>query len=105
MSIATIAIVAASMVLAVGSSDSGEASVGAGPTSPDNAEAVNWSKYAAEVKARAAQLVRNKECSGLPRELDRAADNSEATRSRTGQSNSDLMDYLDNAMRASGCYK
>lgn len=66
---------------------------------------VNWAKYAPELEARLRASIVLKDCEGLQREFDIASSNSQATRSRTGASNSDLMDYLDDSMRTSGCYE
>ena len=65
---------------------------------------VPWSDYTSGLQARIDGLAAAKNCGGLQAEFNTADANNEATRARTGHSNSDLMKYIDDAMRAAGCY-
>lgn len=65
---------------------------------------VPWEDYSPAVKQRIDGLVANKDCTGLQEEFDNADANNEATMSRTGHNNADLMAYLDEQMQAAGCY-
>jgi hypothetical protein len=65
---------------------------------------VPWRDYASDLKPRIDGLAAAADCAGLQREFDTADANNAATRSRTGHSNTDLMAYIDDAMRGAGCY-
>lgn len=56
-----------------------------------NASAVDWSKYSPTVKTRIAGEVAAKDCAALQQEFNNAHA-------------ADLLAYLDNQMRAAGCY-
>lgn len=71
---------------------------------PSSAEEVPWSNYSADVRGRIDAALAAKDCPALQTEFDRADQNSDAQRSRTGTSNAKLMEYLDRGMRAAGCY-
>jgi hypothetical protein len=75
-------------------------SSGAGADAPS----VPWSDYATDVRPRIDAATTAKDCAALQKEFDVADANNEATRTRTGHSNADLMAYIDAALRAGGCY-
>jgi hypothetical protein len=91
----TIVTVGVFFVLALGSTES----------KPTTSGDVKWSKYAPEVRTRIDRLINEKDCRALQREFDVASENDDATRSRTGDGNGDLMGYIDDSMRTAGCYK
>ena len=62
------------------------------------------SKYSVTVAQRIDALVDAKDCAGLQAEFDAAERNNAATRTRTGSGTSDLMGYINDKMRSSGCY-
>lgn len=66
---------------------------------------VPWQDYDPTLQSRIDQLGAARDCTSLQQQFDNADANSEATRSRTGHSNSDLMAYIDSAMQKAGCYK
>ena len=70
----------------------------------DGQVSVNWNNYSPIVKERIKKMVSEKNCSGLQTEFDSADKNNEAQRRRTGEGNTDLMEYLDSKMREIGCY-
>jgi hypothetical protein len=45
------------------------------------------------------------DCSGLQAQFDISYSNNDATMSRTGHNNADLMSYTDEAMQIAGCYE
>ncbi len=63
-----------------------------------------WSDYAPGLQARVDSLGTSRNCPELQAEFDTADANNELTRNHTGHSNADLMAYIDNTMRAAGCY-
>jgi len=73
------------------------------PASSDRAD-VPWADYDGSVKTRIDQLEAAADCAGLQIEFDTADGNSAATQNRTGHSNADLMQYIDEAMRLADCY-
>lgn len=78
-----------------------------GPRTPAAAPAaggVPWSDYAAGVQARIDGLAASKDCTALQGEFDTADANNAATMNRTGHNNAALMGYIDDKMRAAGCY-
>ena len=60
----------------------------------------DWSKYEYGLKSR----IDNSNCNELQKEFNNAADNSDIQRARTGEGNSLLMGYIDEKLRAKGCY-
>ena len=73
------------------------------PAAP--AATVQWGDYAAGMQARIDEAANKKDCAGLKKEFDAADKNNEATRARTGHSNTELMKYVDAASKQAGCYK
>lgn len=71
-----------------------------GPPTP-----MDWSGYHPSVKERIDALAAARDCAGLQREHDVAWQNDDAQRARTGRGTADLMDYIDDKMRAAGCYR
>lgn len=65
---------------------------------------VPWKDYAADLKGRIDSAATAKDCRTLQKAFNDADAGNTATRSRTGHSNSDLMVYIDRAMRGAGCY-
>lgn len=65
---------------------------------------VPWNDYGPGLQARVDQMAASKDCMNLQAEFNNADTNSDATRARTGHSNVDLMEYIDSALRAAGCY-
>jgi len=65
---------------------------------------VKWENYSPTVKQRLADLIDAGDCSNLQIEFDNADRNSEATGSRTGESNANLMTLIDDQMKKLGCY-
>jgi hypothetical protein len=51
------------------------------------------------------EMMEANDCSGLQAQFDISYSNNDATMSRTGHSNADLMRYTDEAMQIAGCYK
>jgi PBP1b-binding outer membrane lipoprotein LpoB len=66
---------------------------------------VPWEDYAPEVKIRLDEMMEAKDCSGLQAQFDISYANNDATMSRTGHNNADLMRYTDEAMQIAGCYE
>lgn len=65
---------------------------------------VEWADYDASVKTTIDDLETAKDCAGLQSQFDIADANSEATMNRAGHSNAKLMGYIDEALKAAGCY-
>lgn len=65
---------------------------------------VPWDDYAAQVKITIDDLAIAKDCTGLQAQFDTADANNEATMTRTGHNNADLMSYIDDKLRTAGCY-
>lgn len=63
-----------------------------------------WDDYDPSVKVRIDDLEIGRDCVGLQAEFDTAYENDASTRERTGHGNADLMIYIDEALRAAGCY-
>lgn len=74
------------------------------PSAPAQSSSVDWENYSPSVKARIDSLAAAGDCSGLQREFDIADENDDAQRARVGSGNADLMSYIDDKMRATGCY-
>ncbi len=66
---------------------------------------VPWQDYAPEVKIRLDEMMEANDCSGLQAQFDISYSNNDATMSRTGHNNADLMSYTDEAMQIAGCYE
>lgn len=76
------------------------------PENTENERAiVPWQDYAPEVKIRLDEMMEAKDCSGLQAQFDISYSNNDATMSRTGHNNADLMRYTDEAMQIAGCYE
>ena len=65
---------------------------------------VNWFNYHKLVKSRIDEAILESDCVALQKEFASAADNSSAQRKRTGESNTNLMSFLDEKMKQVGCY-
>ena len=65
---------------------------------------VEWADYDASVKTTIDELETAKDCAGLQSQFDIADANSEATMNRAGHSNAKLMAYIDEGLKAAGCY-
>lgn len=89
-----------------GSNDSGSSSASKpSVTTPKNDfPAVQWEDYAPSVKTRIDELAAQKDCEALQAEFDNADANNEATMSRVGHNNAQLMSYIDFLMSKSACY-
>jgi hypothetical protein len=62
-------------------------------------------KYSVTVAQRIDALMVARDCDGLQREFDTADANDNATRTRTGSGTADLMGYIDDRLRSTGCYR
>jgi hypothetical protein len=65
---------------------------------------VPWEDYDASVKLKIDELAAQNDCEGLQEQFDISDANSEATMSRTGHSNAQLMAYIDQKLQAASCY-
>lgn len=65
---------------------------------------VPWEDYDASVKLTIDELADQSDCEGLQEQFDIADANNEATMSRTGHNNAQLMAYIDQKLQASSCY-
>lgn len=74
-----------------------------GPAAAPGAD-VPWSDYAPGVQSRIDGLAAAKDCDSLQAEFDTADANNTATMNRTDHNNAALMGYIDDKMRAAGCY-
>lgn len=63
----------------------------------------DWFGYAPEVKARIDRLATARDCAGLQKEFDLADANADRQRER-GANPAEVMAYIDDAMKDSGCY-
>ena len=102
-----IAVVAATVLTGCSVSDS-SSEVVEEPTSevvetPDRTE-VEWADYDTSVKTTIDDLEAAKDCAGLQSQFDIADANGEATMNRVGHNNAKLMGYIDEALKAAGCY-
>lgn len=70
---------------------------------PDRTE-VEWADYDTSVKTTIDDLEAAKDCAGLQSQFDIADANGEATMNRVGHNNAKLMGYIDEALKAAGCY-
>lgn len=66
---------------------------------------VNWNNYDNSVKGRITELTKKRDCSGLQNEFNLAEQNSDNQRSRVGEGNLNLMNYIDFKMKECNCYK
>ena len=64
---------------------------------------VPWGDYASDLRQRIDAATDAQDCAELQAEFDAADANSDATMTRTGHNNADLMGYIDDAMRDAGC--
>lgn len=65
---------------------------------------VPWSEYAPQVHDATMRAVGSGNCRAMQRAFDGAANSDDAHRARWGHGNTDLMGYLDQQMKAAGCY-
>ncbi len=65
---------------------------------------VPWNDYASSLKSTIDSLADAGDCSGLQSQFDAADANNDATMSRTGHNNAELMKYIDGKLRAADCY-
>lgn len=70
----------------------------------DGRAEVPWEDYSPDVKQRIDTMGSEQQCDLLQQEFDRADAGNEATITRTGHNNADLMSYIDEAMRMADCY-
>lgn len=101
-----IAVVAVFLLLAaIGSflPSTGQPGTGGGAATQDPA-GVPWADYASSVRERIDAASAAGDCDALQAEFDTADANNEATLARTGHNNADLMGYIDDRLRAAGCY-
>lgn len=70
---------------------------------PDRVD-VQWADYAPDLQDRIDALEAAGDCGELQNEFDTADANNAATHERTGHNNTQLMKYIDEALRAAGCY-
>lgn len=66
--------------------------------------AVDWQNYDPSVKQRIDDAAARKVCDELQHEFDVADANNAIQRNRTGDGNTDLMEYVDAKMKSAGCY-
>lgn len=62
-----------------------------------------WQYYSPSVKEKIHELIKNKDCVGLQNEFNQADKNNQAQLNRTGRTNADLMDFIDEKMIDLGC--
>jgi len=62
-----------------------------------------WQYYSSSVKEKIHELIKNKDCAGLQNEFNQADKNNQAQLNRTGRTNADLMDFIDEKMIDLGC--
>lgn len=65
---------------------------------------VNWENYDPSVRERIDSMAEAGDCEGLQQEFNTAETNSDMQRARVGEGNADLMGYIDEQLRAAGCY-
>lgn len=65
---------------------------------------VPWADYEVTLQAQIDDLTAAGDCAGLQAAFDTADANNDATMSRTGHNNADLMTYIDESMRLAECY-
>lgn len=75
------------------------------PPSKSEYVSVPWSDYSPAVRERIDRALVNQDCRALQIEFDTADGNNKATMNRTGHGNTELMNYIDDSLRAAGCYK
>jgi hypothetical protein len=71
--------------------------------SPSDAD-VPWENYDPAVRTRIAELFAAGDCAGLQGEFNVADADNAAQASRAGEDNARLMTYLDQLLRAAGCF-
>lgn len=74
------------------------------PTKTAKRANVPWSDYDASVQAGIDAQTEAKDCAGLQAAFETTDANNEATMSRTGHNNADLLRYIDESLRLAGCY-
>lgn len=65
---------------------------------------INWGNYSPEVKQNIDTMAVSKDCRNLQKHLGAAELNSDYQKQKTGEDNALLMRYIDEQMRAAGCY-
>lgn len=70
-------------------------------SSSSNKSSVNWSNYDSSLKNK---IDTTNDCGVLQTEFNNAQSNSERQRSRVGEGNASLMEYIDKRMKKVGCY-
>lgn len=65
---------------------------------------VKWENYSPIVKERIDKAVATKDCNGLQKEFNAADKHNDNQRRRTGESNAELMAYIDKKMQEANCY-
>ena len=75
------------------------------PAAPTQATSgVPWADYAPALQSHIDALAASANCPALQEQFDNTDANNDATMSRTGHNNAALMGYIDQTMRAAGCY-
>jgi hypothetical protein len=87
----------------MGGSGTSTTSADSVPVVEDNT-GVDWEVYAPAVKTRIEELIQAGDCSNLQAEFDIADQNNAAQQARVGETNADLMNYIDSEMRKLSCY-
>lgn len=72
---------------------------------PTKISDVNWNRYSPVLKERIIKNIESRNCRALQADFDRAYENSNLKRRRTGKGNSELMALLDDKMMSIGCYR
>jgi len=75
-----------------------------GCSQPSGGPSVPWADYAPTLQKDLDALGVAKDCPALQQQFDNADANNDATMTRTGHNNADLMAYIDALMRKAGCY-
>lgn len=70
----------------------------------NSSSSVPWEDYAPSVRSVIDGAAADRDCATLQEAFNNADSTSEITRGRTGHNNADLMSYIDEKMRAAGCY-
>lgn len=69
-----------------------------------SASGIPWGDYAPGLQSTIDALATAKNCTALQSQFDAADANGDATKTRTGHNNAELMKYIDGKLRAAGCY-
>lgn len=72
--------------------------------SSSSSSGVPWNDYAPSVRTTIDAAASSKDCTALQAQFNQADANNDIMKSRTGHNNAELMGYIDDAMKAAGCY-